>query len=234
MASGKVLPWPTKAIQLRHRYSDVVAHLVFGENMWTYSERTRDYYNYNFVFYNDRILGASKEGRIVSLNVVNSSSSKEIKNSSSSTSRISIEEISSEILQLLLKESSLYPFFVETTNGELLMVGRILSRSPQKTKIQRYNIFKIINSNGRIDVSSVVDLGGHSLFLGKHSSISVMASNYPGFCRPNTIYYVGSLNLQNCGVFEEFNLEDQSFHVDEDRFAMCEGSWIVPSMKLTI
>ncbi|KAF3442352.1 hypothetical protein FNV43_RR16268 [Rhamnella rubrinervis] len=203
------------------RYSDVVAHLVFGETMWTYSERTRDYYTYNFVFYKNRILGASKEGRILSLNVINSSSK-----DSSSPTRISLEEISSEILSEVLQGTpNLDTFFVANTNGELLMVARCTRG--------KYFIFKIIiNSNGQIDLSLVVDLGGHCLFLGKHNSTSVMASNYPGYFRPNTIYYVRSQGLQNCGGFEEFNLDYQTLRADDRCFAMCEGSWFVPSLKL--
>lgn len=131
-------------------------------------------------------------------------------------------------------------FLVETTKGDLLMVHREWEYGGSPT----YSIFKFVVSNHdeQVERSIVEDLEGHSLFLGKNHSISVLASDYPG-CRPNSIYYAfwdRDSAFPNYGI-EEFNLKDQSVrkHVNiamslgpdssKDNRDVC---WIVPSIKL--
>ncbi|KAF3456066.1 hypothetical protein FNV43_RR00709 [Rhamnella rubrinervis] len=214
--------------------SHVVAHLKFGDDFWAYSNsiphtnRPRC-----LIFYKNLILGASPGGGILSLQVT---SFDDIHSSSSRC--IKVEKIIPDLNNNLdLVFSSSY-FVLETTECDLIMVER-----HSKFDFKQYSTFKIIVSNGQVlDRTPVVNLGGHSLFLGNcNDSISVLASDYGG-CRSNSIYYCYSYTMfkkhlvrrrvLKYGRIEEFNLDDQSFQYYQ-KFSMShEASWIVPSMSL--
>lgn len=161
----------------------------------------------------------------MSLNVVDPS------NESSRSIKV-IEEVAPLVSDNNIYRSSSQSFFVESTNGDLLMVYR---SQCGMNECPTYNIFKIVETKGKLDHIPITNLDGHSLFLDDNQSISVLASIYPG-CTPNSIYYLHYYNpFTQGGVskFEEFDLEDQSVQeyseVEDGRKFL---TWILPSMKL--
>lgn len=200
-----------------------LAHLNFGDQFWTFSQTW--HYLSVFTFYKGYFIGVSPKGgtpdaeiaSIVSLNVIHSSNNV-------SSSYIKVEEIAVD-LEFMGPPKDYY--FVETTNGVLLIVCKLL-RGPT------YKVFKIMDSNGKLDLAPVVNLDGHSLFLHAGSCISVIASNYPE-CRPNSIYTLSPNSSSYCCRIQEFNLEYGSFEIQWDRWLSLrafEGYWILPLMKL--
>lgn len=216
-------------------HCDIVAHLRFGSQIWTYSEkinRIRVVFR-SFAFYRNYILGVSKSGGIWSLDIIRGYFS----------SRIEFEQIAADLNKKMSSFLNL-SIFVETTSGDLLMVRRYLySDRPE------YKIFKIMVSDiGQFGVVPVEKLEGHSLFLEKnscysHECISVLARNIAG-CRENTIYYsCGYFKVERLGcvlkrTIEEFNLDNQSLHRNVHSFPVSNIDysrirssmfWLVPS-----
>ncbi|KAF3456032.1 hypothetical protein FNV43_RR00675 [Rhamnella rubrinervis] len=182
-------------------------------------------YYHDITFYKDRMLGVTKRGGILSMEVVKGDES----------SKIKISKIAPE----LKVKSSVDRYFAETTDGHLLMVYRYHNNDSYHNSA--YEIYKlIIDSNGKLECVPIANLGGESLFLGQRScGVSVLASNYPG-CLPNRIYSgvncIDGLELDDHHLqVEVFNLEDKS--VATSCFpAGCFGSdfpiWLVPTMNL--
>lgn len=213
--------------------SNVFAYLKYGDKIWTYSKKT-SFDIVSFTFYKDRVLGVSNSGgRIVSLHISvghddNIGSSKK-----SSSSHIKIEEIAPQLNDKIFLDS----FLVEITNGDVLAVHRCESRSRSKGYEIYYEIYKLVDSNGKFERISVLDLSGHCLLLGKNNPIPVLASNHPGF-KPNSIYYscASSTIQKNSGFIidaygiEEFNMKDRNVHVDRSITTCCREDWVPPSM----
>lgn len=147
-----------------------VAHLKFGDEVWTYSSTGSRYMFSSITFYKDRMLGVTMEGDVLSINVMSDAQS-------SPDLHIAV------VAQELFKGFE-YLFLVESTKGDLLVVLRAFC---PHLKHAAYKIFKMIESDGKLEKVLVEDLGGDSLFLGRNNSTSVLASDYPG-CRPNSIY----------------------------------------------
>lgn len=162
----------------------------------------------------------------------------------SSSRYINIKKIT-PMLRIVLQIYRLFPdleaSIVEITNGDILMVHRYSNTWFNNGTYKKYK--PVVGSKGQVEHIPVVSLDGHSLFLGKSKSMSVLASNCPGLCSPNCIYYsyaksasvgviqrngVESLS-QRYGV-EEFSLDDQSVR-NYVKISM-EASWIVPSINL--
>ncbi|KAF3456128.1 hypothetical protein FNV43_RR00776 [Rhamnella rubrinervis] len=195
-----------------------VAHLKFGDKFWTLSERLKDFCSpQSLIFYKDRIIGVCKYGGIMCLDVIIG-----VKGSR----RIELREI--------IPKCDIYIgdcFLSETTLGDLLVVYRY-------TNCGKFKVSKLIESDGQLPRLVPVDnLDGHSIFLDflHNQSISVLASNYVGYCRPNSIYYLHRQRrsiLTPSGVeIKEFNLEDQSCQKHPIPIPV-ELFWIVPSMTL--
>lgn len=115
------------------------------------------------------MLGVSISGEIWSLDVIHSSSD-----------GIEFKEIAAGLNKDMISLPRV-SIFVETTDGDLLMVQQYLYPEPEP----EYKIFKIIGSDGgRFDVVPVEKLDGHCLFLERryHQCVSVLASDFHG-CR---------------------------------------------------
>lgn len=201
----------------------VVAHLEYGDGFWTYSKKMEAPLK-ALTFYKGRILGATKLGDIVSLDVI-SGEGIEIR-----------EEVVAPPVLLEGFSNDGCGCFVEATNGDLLMV---CTREQQMAKEDAFKIYKlkIDCSNKQIECVPIQNLGGDSLFLGDtyrdHTAVSVLPSNYPE-CRPNSIYYAHS-KYYNLSEIDAFNLEDGSVsqtRLPEGFFKECLSSWVVPSMTL--
>lgn len=202
------------------RDAKVVAHLRIGDQGWTYSEPKGLYYFWNVVFYKERMLSVSLHGEIASLE-------------ESPECGIEVKKIGQVGF---LNSRRKQPYFVETTDGDLLIVTRY---GGDPNLGHTYKVHKLVDSNidGQLEHVPVVNLGGQSLFLGKNQSISVLASDYPG-CRPNSIYYScyksGTYDehgfLWNFGI-EEFDLNDQAARECRDLLSYYEIPWVVPSMN---
>ncbi|KAF3457364.1 hypothetical protein FNV43_RR02021 [Rhamnella rubrinervis] len=209
---------------LAHCAYNMLAHHKYGDKFWTYSS-TKIFppiYYHDITFYKDRMLGVNERGGILSIDVVNHGDE---------FSKIKINEIAPD----LMAESFVDGYFVETTNGDLLMVYRYYTNSVNTSAYEVHRL--IMDSNGNLERIPVANLGGESLFLGQRScGMSVLASNYPE-CMPNTIY---------CGVYfiddldrqlkvEVFNLENKSVATSCFPTGCLESSfptWLVPTMKL--
>ena len=179
----------------------------------------------SLIFYKDRIIGVCQYGGIGCLDVINGDNG---------SGRIEFREI-------IAKGDIYYRdcFLSETTFGDLLVIHRNFD---DREKCEKYKVFKLIESDGQVPrLVTVDDLDGHSIFLFYvfNRSISVLASNYVGYCRPNSIYYqyrnwrMSSRTTTNdCDIeIEEFNLEDQSCHIHRVPIPL-ETWWVVPSMAL--
>lgn len=203
-------------VLVTNEFSTEVAHLKFGEEVWTYLERKHvsGLHRYDITFYKGCIVGvrnSTRRDQTVSLCVQNSC--------------IKVEEIELEGGELMRLWKY---FFVETTNGDLLIVGRSYNVSENP----RYKIYEIKDSNGRFHTSPVVDLCGHSLFLHKGTCILVLASNFP-VCEPNTIYYMESKFQLTPGIQEvNFKYQRPVRRYQLGLSDLFDGCWIVPSMKL--
>ncbi|XP_060671357.1 uncharacterized protein LOC132803119 [Ziziphus jujuba] len=194
------------------RNGTVVAHLKYGNEFWTYSERFSSFYNFNFTFYKNRILGATCFGQILSVNVSSDDTSR----------RFEIKAINGDVDF----ECASVSYLVETTKNDLLMVLRcnICKCLPQVCV--KYKVYKLVELNGELECVLVSNLDGHCLFLGKCQPISVLASNYPG-CNEDSIYY-SYADFNDNGV-EEFSLEDQSVREKRNVDTLYRPLWILPS-----
>ncbi|XP_048332818.2 uncharacterized protein LOC125423214 [Ziziphus jujuba] len=185
----------------------LVAHLKFGDEFWTCLLVDEGIEIPKFTFYKNFILGFdSRSSKLFSLDIIRSS------NGSSRSPELR------EIAVVPNKVSYGFPFFstfVETTNGELLMVHRYWHNQT------RYKIFKTICLNGQFDIIPVDNLDGHCLFFRQNFNdsnlcISVLASNFAG-CRANSIYYPLWFRIEGCNLkftIQEFNLEDESVQIN--------------------
>ncbi|KAF3457411.1 hypothetical protein FNV43_RR02068 [Rhamnella rubrinervis] len=164
----------------------------------------------------DRMLGVTDCGGICSIDVVNGGD-------------VSSKIKTTEIARDLEVESLVDGYFVETTNGDLLMVYRYYNYSFHKSAYEVHKL--VVDSNGKLERIPVANLGGESLFLGQRScGMSVLASNYPG-CMPNRIYCVD--DSDGHVQVEVFNLEDAS--VATSCFPTgCSDfpTWLAPTRKL--
>ncbi|KAF3457362.1 hypothetical protein FNV43_RR02019 [Rhamnella rubrinervis] len=209
---------------LAHCSYNMVAHHKYGNKFWTYSSTkiSPAIFYHDITFYKDRMLGVNGRGGILSIDV---------ENHGDESSKIKISQIELD----LVAESFVDGYFVETTNGDLLMVYRYYNYSVNKSAYEVYRL--IMDSNGNLEHIPVANLGGESLFLGQRScGMSVLASNYPG-CMPNTIYcgvnFIDDLDRQL--QVEVFNLENKSVATSCFPTGCPESSfptWLVPTMKL--
>lgn len=213
---------------------NVVAHLKLSDEEWTYSKLLPHFYRPScLIFYENHILGVSEYGGgILSLELISGYEY----HTQSSSRRIKVEKIFPN-----LKNSYSQFFLLETPKFDLLMVDRDNKRDEP---FMKYSIFKITVSSGQVlDRVPIVNLGGHSLFLGRlNDSISVLASDYHG-CKPNWIYYCDSYTLfkkykhllrrrlVKYGRIEGYDLDDQNLQYQQRVSISHEASWIVPSMK---
>ncbi|KAF3456020.1 hypothetical protein FNV43_RR00663 [Rhamnella rubrinervis] len=205
-----------------------VAHLKFGDKFWTLSERLKDFYSpQSLIFYKDRIIGACNYGGIMCLDFTTGVNG---------SRRI-------ELRKIIPKQDVFIGdcFLSETTFGDLLVVYRYINGE----KCGKYKVSKLIESDGQLPrLVPVNNLDGHSIFLSEQNhSISVLASNYAGYCRPNSIYYQYRNRQMSCMMkprtpngfcdveMEEFYLEDQSCQKHRIPVSL-ELFWIVPSMTL--
>nr|XP_048332816.1 uncharacterized protein LOC107409408 [Ziziphus jujuba var. spinosa] len=223
------------AINMDH---NVVAHLKFGDQVWTYSKTVNDGYFKSVTFYKDSILAACNGG-IVSLEKINGGDTSDEKRHQSSLDIKICGELNPKLKKIYGSKGGFC--LVESTKGDLLMVCQIDDSR---------HAFKIVELNGRFKHVPIANLDGHSLFVGKNHSILVLASKYPG-CRPNSIYFSTAStepwrlrhenNLKYEFKIQEFNLEDGSiryYSTVETRTSFQNilavagpVPWIVPSMK---
>lgn len=223
------------AINMDH---NVVAHLKFGDQVWTYSKTVNDGYFKSVTFYKDSILAACNGG-IVSLEKINGGDTSDEKRHQSSLDIKICGELNPKLKKIYGSKGGFC--LVESTKGDLLMVCQIDDSR---------HAFKIVELNGRFKHVPIANLDGHSLFVGKNHSILVLASKYPG-CRPNSIYFSTAPtepwrlrhenNLKYEFKIQEFNLEDGSiryYSTVETRTSFQNilavagpVPWIVPSMK---
>ncbi|KAF3457498.1 hypothetical protein FNV43_RR02156 [Rhamnella rubrinervis] len=195
-------------------YSCYAAHMKFDSKNWTCSGLGRSDYFASLVFYKDHILGASNRGGVLSLDV---------------NIDHSLVPKGEKILPDLehVRDSS-GCFLVEATNGDLLMVLWYHDFDIH----ERYKLYKLLYSNGQHERIPIANLSGDSIFWGINHPVSVLASDYPGLCRPNSIYLICQRQPSDY-ICEEFNFEDRSMREDEiDEPYLTSASWIVPPIKL--
>lgn len=166
--------------------------------------------------YEDRMFCVSIKGFIMSLNIDRSSK------------HIKIKEILPELFfpSMILISSH----FVISTDRHLLLVHRLLNK-PEEHYEEPYKllVYKLMMNSNRelIKCIPMPDLGGDSLFLAdKTHSVSVLASMYPGYCKPNLFYKTFGNQIQI------FNLDDEIFDIERFNSNKDLATWIVPSMKM--
>ncbi|KAF3457502.1 hypothetical protein FNV43_RR02160 [Rhamnella rubrinervis] len=213
-------------------FGGLVAYLNFGDQFWSFSQALQYHPLSALTFYKGSFIGVSPKGStleaeiasIVSLNVIQSYNNK-------TSSYIEFKEIAADI-EFIGRPKDYY--FVETTNGDLLLVCKLHGGTTYKIP-PTYKVFKIMDSNEKLELTPVVNLDGHSLFLHNGGCISVIASNYPG-CWPNAVYNL--LQVQGssyCARIQQFKLECGSSEIQQDGWlpsGAFEGCWILPSMRL--
>ncbi|KAF3457958.1 hypothetical protein FNV43_RR02620 [Rhamnella rubrinervis] len=202
-----------------------VAHLKFGDKFWT-SKIFRDSYSpaQSLIFYKDQIIGVSTYSEIMCLDVISGDNG---------SGRIEFRNITPKCSSMYFEHC----FLSETTFGDLLVVCR---RILYKSKYKRYKVYKLIESDGQVPRLVPVDnLDGNSIYLDeKHNqSISVLASNYVGYCRPNSIYYQHVYFQKSEITFKYYEVVAvEEFNLLEDRRRRhlipisLETFWVVPSM----
>lgn len=195
-----------------------IAHLKYGDEFWTYSESMED----DFVavtFHKDHKLGLSRTYKIVTIDV-------------NSGNCIKINTVSQPWLEDEYRGNGVEveQYFVESTNGDLLLVGQFY----RDRAFMTYKIFKLQMdySKGQVECIPIQDVGGDCLFLERNCCISVSANNYLQ-CMPNSIYRVdhschdGEL-IDLCNLNSGYRCVAQipeGFETDNDTI------WLVPSMK---
>ncbi|KAF3442952.1 hypothetical protein FNV43_RR16870 [Rhamnella rubrinervis] len=201
-----------------------VAHLKYGDGLWTYSIKMYKVRLRAITFHKGRILG-TELGDIVSLDVI------------SGMDIIFKIEVAAPLRLLEGLGNGGYGCFVEATNGDLLMVCTSEEEMAKEDAFKIYKL-KIDNSNEPNEFILIHNLGGDSLFLEDtcrdHTFVSVLASNFPQ-CRPNSSYHAHS-KYYNLKEIEAFNLEDGSVSqtlLPKGFFKAFFSSWVVPSMTFS-
>ena len=86
-------------------------------------------------------------------------------------------------------------YLVESSEGDLLRVIRVIEDEYHYEMIIKFVVYKLVDFCGDPHWAEVNSLGNDALFLGDNHSISVVASNFVG-CQPNSIYF-----CDNCDDF---------------------------------
>lgn len=103
-------------------------------------------------------------------------------------------------------------YLVESIKGELLHVRRVrfYGRGPMHgIKLHTSEIFEVFKvvfdhkNKSRVELVKLKDIGGQALFLGNNHCFSLLASDYPDQCRPNSIYFTDDLTF--FGLFRPLN-----------------------------
>ncbi|XP_062018149.1 putative F-box protein At4g17565 [Rosa rugosa] len=108
-------------------------------------------------------------------------------------------------------------YLVDSTQGKLLMVQRDITHKPGTRETLKFEVYEL--DFDKFWWKKKKTLGDVAIFLGDNSSISVVASHFPG-CQPNCIYFNHDyvrirIKVEECGPhdFGVYNLEDKSLHV---------------------
>ena len=178
-----------------------------------------------------RILAASLEGGVFSINVSNDSTHKP---------HVSI------VLPIVPSIDD-KAYLVESSQGDLLLVRKLQSLNYSECFIENFSfkVFKLFGaSGGRTGlewIEEIESIGDDAFFMGDNQSICVSASDFPG-CQANSIYFC--IDEREGVAYEEaqgsldmavFNLENRRFGtryycLSRSQKNMPPSIWILPTM----
>ncbi|PIA56575.1 hypothetical protein AQUCO_00700725v1 [Aquilegia coerulea] len=196
-------------------YSNKLAIARPGDAFWTTVETPLDWIQ-DIIFYRNQFYVLSNKGMVMVCNIGDGQQSP----------KFSVLSDEHEIIH-----GAAINYLVERL-GELLLVSKFVDKKDHSyMKTVRFEVYKLDFASRKW--SGLKSLGGHSLFLGLNTSVSVLASDYSGWVKRNCIYFTdddsrgrGSLDA---GVYD---LEDNSIESHYDRTSASLQSpliWIVPS-----
>ncbi|XP_059669576.1 F-box protein At2g17036-like [Cornus florida] len=202
-----------------------------GDDAWTYIDKERFNLIFDVIYYKGNIFAVDYWSRIIMVDL----------------NRRDGESMAAQVKVIAPKTNvrNERTYLVESSNGDLLLVQRII-KYDDKNSCQHetlgFKVFKLLLEQleqgwpKRVEMKS---LDGDTLFLGDNHSISVSASKWPG-CQPNSIYYTDDyidLNFHppfgRCDI-GIFNIENECFGThytfDPSHKDMPPSIWIVPTM----
>ena len=144
-------------------------------------------------------------------------------------------------------------YIVSTTNGDLLLIQRILdqiSSDDTETRTMNFEIYKLnYPEEGENDEQQrkahwveIDSIGTDALFLGDNHSMSISTLDFPA-CKPNCIYYTDHFHKLffryhkpcDMGIFElEKRSSSQHYVADHEELLMPHGPppvWILPTLQ---
>lgn len=210
-----------------------------GQTRWTYFSNYRNIFYSDVVFYKDQIYAVGTWGDMVSLEFN------------------SLMQPKVTLLDSIYRKFTYYAvraYLVESIKGELLHVRRVrfYGRGPMHgIKLHTREIFEVFKlvfdkkNKSRVEHVKLKDIGGQALFVGNNHCFSLLASNYPHQCRPNSIYFTDDLtffgpfrplNEGPCDEIGVYDLKDGSvtpYHSLSLNWELRKppAIWIVPSIN---
>ncbi|GAB4844692.1 hypothetical protein Ancab_038094 [Ancistrocladus abbreviatus] len=102
-------------------------------------------------------------------------------------------------------------YLVESTNGYLFVVKKFLvSSKDYENLMMKFFVQKLkCDADEKPRLCQAKHLDGHTFFLSDHHLMAVLASDYPGVCQPNSIYFADPYNGESdVGIY---HLEGKKF-----------------------
>ncbi|KAF8405484.1 hypothetical protein HHK36_010391 [Tetracentron sinense] len=172
-----------------------------GDLLWTVMAEALPYYE-DVIYYKGLFYAVDKHGRVAICDV------------HSLSSMVTIIE------PTLLSSGDI--LYLVNSSGEILLVSRYLepghAAAAEFYKTCRFEVFKLDPS--RLKWDEVKSLDDHMLFLGKNSSLSLLASDFSGF-KGNCIYFTDDYTEANYDGVDNGHLIQQPVSLEE-------ASWYPP------
>ncbi|KAL6223673.1 hypothetical protein ACLB2K_002532 [Fragaria x ananassa] len=137
-------------------------------------------------------------------------------------------------------------YLVESASGEHVWHVRRLGTFSKRTGLysERFKVYKVVfdaQDGSVVEQVKVESNGDEALFVGVSHSVSVLASNFPGSCKPNSIYYT-NYDLHGHTEPESRPLPYRVFSLDEGSITCYHefnsqspeeswGVWVLPMFK---
>ncbi|KAK8687426.1 hypothetical protein V6N13_086241 [Hibiscus sabdariffa] len=158
------------------------------EKTWTYTRTDLEtVVKYDAIFFKGKAYAVDWRLGIISIDVANT-------DNGSFEEKMVIPPKHDEEASVALK------YIVESSDGEILIVERLYGTSEAEDgSLHHWTVyFKVLkverHANDEARLVEINNIGDEALFLGDNSSISVVASRFPG-CRSNCIYFTDDIIL---------------------------------------